>query len=152
MPDSPLILVVDDEEQIAFLASLFLERAGFRTLKATSGHQALAVWTQEIGVLLTDCAMPDLFGDQLAICLLERNPELKVLFMSGNSVSSLETSIPLQPGINFIQKPFASSDLVDFVRQALQRTDHVNPDRSASNSVIIDTVPGKHEKESKHCP
>jgi CheY-like chemotaxis protein len=124
MPGSqPLILIVDDEEHLAVLAAFFLRRAGYRTLKATSGHEALEMWNSDVDVLLTDCAMPDIFGDQLAIRLLERNPALKILFMSGNPAASLETSIPLEPSSNFILKPFRCEELIEFVRHALQPKD-----------------------------
>ncbi len=116
-----MVLVVDDEEQIGMLASLFLQRAGFRTLSATSATHALEAWTPEVKVLLTDCAMPDLFGDQLALRLLERDPTLTVLFMSGNTVESLEANVPLVLGVNFIQKPFSSEELLGFVQSAVTR-------------------------------
>ena len=114
-----MVLVVDDEEQIGLLASMFLQKAGYRTIRATSATQALELWTPEVKVLLTDCAMPDLFGDQLALRLLERDPSLKVLFMSGNSVESLETNVALVSGVNFIQKPFSPEELVGFVQSAV---------------------------------
>jgi len=120
------VLVVDDEEPLATLAALFLTRAGLKTIKANSGGQALDLWTPNVDLLLTDCAMPGLFGEQLALRLLERNSTLKVLFMSGNTPESLDSSIPLRAGVNFIQKPFISSDLVDFVLNALGRDELVS--------------------------
>jgi CheY-like chemotaxis protein len=113
-----LILVVDDEDQLAHLACLFLRRAGYQTLKANSASEAVDVWNAEIELLLTDCAMPDSWGDQLAIQLLERKPTLKVLFMSGNSPDTIDASIPLRSGVNFIQKPFVADELLTLVTQA----------------------------------
>jgi two-component system, cell cycle sensor histidine kinase and response regulator CckA len=115
----PTVLVVDDEEHIVLLASMALRRAGFQTIGATSGKQALDLWKPEVDVLLTDCVMPDLFGDQLAARLMERKSQLKVLFMSGNAASSLELSVPIQEGVNFIQKPFELPHLVEFVKRGL---------------------------------
>jgi two-component system cell cycle sensor histidine kinase/response regulator CckA len=114
-----LVLVVDDEEYIVILASLALKRAGYKTIRATSGQQALEAWTGEVDVLLTDCVMPDLFGDQLAARLLEQKPSLKVLFMSGNPAGSLELSVPMEENVNFIQKPFEVDALVGLVGRAL---------------------------------
>ena len=115
----PLILVVDDEEQIALCATMFLKRAGYRTLRATSGEQALEVFTDEVDAVLTDCAMPGLSGDKLAMLLLLRKPTLRALFMSGNEVDSIRSEIPLELGLNFISKPFRAEKLVAFVVQAL---------------------------------
>ena len=115
----PLILIVDDEEQVALCATMFLKRAGYRTLRASSGDQALEIFNDDIDTVLTDCAMPDLSGQTLAARLLERKPTLRVLFMSGNEVDSIESGIPLEPGVNFIQKPFSGEHLVAFIVQAL---------------------------------
>lgn len=115
----PLILVVDDEEHIALCASTFLKRAGYRTLRAASSQQALEIFTDDIDAVLTDCAMPGLSGDKLAAQLINRKPSLRVLFMSGNEVESVQTGLSLEPGVNFIQKPFSGERLVAFIVQAL---------------------------------
>jgi two-component system cell cycle sensor histidine kinase/response regulator CckA len=115
----PLILVVDDEEHIASLASLALKRAGFQTIEATSGKQALDLWSTAVDLLLTDCVMPDLFGDQLAARLKEQKPSLKAIFMSGNSIGSLEFGFPLELDVNFVQKPFELRHLVSVVQNAM---------------------------------
>ena len=115
----PLILVVDDEEQIALCATMFLKRAGYRTLRAASGEQALEIFTDEVDAVITDCAMPGLSGDKLAMLLLQRKPTLRALFMSGNEVDSIRSDIPLEPGLNFISKPFLGEQLVSFVIQAV---------------------------------
>jgi CheY-like chemotaxis protein len=115
----PVILVVDEEEEVALCATMFLRRAGYRTLRASSAHEALEIFNGDIDAVLTDCAMPDLSGQMLAARLLERKPTLRVLFMSGNEVDSVESDIPLEPGVNFIQKPFAGAHLVAFIVQAL---------------------------------
>ena len=117
--NTPLILVVDDEEQVGMLAALFLKRAGYRTIRASTVQEALEVFTDEIDLLLTDWAMPDMSGDELAAQLLERKGSLRVVFMSGNAVSSLAGVVALEPGINFIQKPFGSNELLTLVARAL---------------------------------
>jgi two-component system, cell cycle sensor histidine kinase and response regulator CckA len=115
----PLILIVDDEEHIVTLASIALQRAGYETITATSGKQALERWTNDIDLLLTDCVMPDLFGDQLAARLKDQKPLLKTIFMSGNPIGSLELGFPLELDGNFIQKPFDFQNLVSVVQNAI---------------------------------
>jgi two-component system, cell cycle sensor histidine kinase and response regulator CckA len=115
----PRILIVDDEEHIVLLASAGLRRAGFETVTALSAAAATERWTPEIDLLLTDCVMPDSFGDQLAAELRRRKPSLRVIFMSGNSIGSLELSCGLEEGVNFVQKPFDFETLLLTVRTAL---------------------------------
>jgi two-component system, cell cycle sensor histidine kinase and response regulator CckA len=113
------ILLVDDQELIVFVASKALERSGFETIVATSAKQALERWDNDIDLLLTDCVMPDLFGDELAARLLKRKPSLKVIFMSANPIGSLELSVSLEDNVNFLQKPFNSEMLLSVVGNAL---------------------------------
>ena len=116
---APLILIVDDEEQVGMFASIFLNRAGLRTLRASNARSALGLFTDEIDILLTDWAMPDMTGGELAARLRERKPTLRVLFMSGNAELPVQPGSTLEAGVNFIQKPFVSEDLIALVRQAL---------------------------------
>jgi two-component system cell cycle sensor histidine kinase/response regulator CckA len=99
--------------------SLALKRAGFVTAVATSGSQALAMWRDDIDLLLTDCVMPDLQGYELASRLRERKPDLKVIFMSGNTVESIEGGNTWKEGVNFLQKPFELGELIQLVAHAL---------------------------------
>lgn len=115
----PRILVIDDEAQIVLLACTALRRAGFDALGANSVSQALESWDEEIDLLLTDCVMPETSGDEVAAILRERKPELAVVFMSGNVISSVEVGVPLEEGVNFLQKPFEFQGLVSIVKNAL---------------------------------
>jgi two-component system, cell cycle sensor histidine kinase and response regulator CckA len=117
----PRILVVDDEPHIVILACAALKRAGFQVEGAPSASRALELWNTDIDLLLTDCVMPDLFGDQLAARLREQKPGLCVIFMSGNSMNSLELGEPLEEGVNFIQKPFDFGTLISVVRNRLSQ-------------------------------
>jgi YesN/AraC family two-component response regulator len=86
--------------------------------QAASGDEAAVLWglhRDEITLLVSDFVMPELTGDQLAVRFLSEKPDLRVLFISGNDPFSLDSEIPLHPGQNFLQKPFALSDLHRFV-------------------------------------
>lgn len=116
---SPVILIVDDEEHIPILVSFILKRAGFTTITANSGTEALELWRDDIDLVIIDCAMPDLFGDELALRLLEKKKSLKILFMSGNPLPSLELMSPSEEDVNFLPKPFDLKDLPKVVRRLL---------------------------------
>jgi len=51
--------------------------------------------------------------------LLEERPDLRVVFMSGYTDEALGHHGVLEPGTHFIQKPFASDDLLRMVRDVL---------------------------------
>ena len=80
------ILVVDDEPVICKLIGLALEQAGFQVLKAENGFDAIGLSEShpgEIDLLVSDVTMPGMDGPTLAGKLREADPDLPVLFVSG---------------------------------------------------------------------
>jgi two-component system cell cycle response regulator DivK len=66
-PDSPLVLIVDDNERNLKLARDVLRAAGFRTLDAASGAEGIALADQHRpDVILMDLRLPDMDGAEAA--------------------------------------------------------------------------------------
>src|SRR6266849_3373557 len=119
---SETILLVEDADPLRKLAQAFLEGNGFRVLSAPSAEAALVVVAGHSGLLdllLTDVVMPGMNGRVLAEQLSDRQPGLKVLFMSGYTDSFIAGHGVLQPGTNLLHKPFTEEDLVAKVREVL---------------------------------
>lgn len=119
---TPLILIVEDEPQVGELAAIFLAEAGFQVRYVKTAAEALRFWEllkEHIDLVLVDWVMPDLFGDQLATRFLEQKPSLKIIFMSGNPIDSIDTSFELKHGVNFLQKPFMFAELVPMICRTL---------------------------------
>jgi two-component system cell cycle sensor histidine kinase/response regulator CckA len=120
---SGLILLVDDDLSVREFLGQCLQAAGYKVIPAASGHEAMAIYEkqqEQINLVLSDIVMPGLFGDQLVLRLLEIRPDLKYILMSGNNPASLETSLPLEPGKNFLQKPFSIQELRQCINHHLQ--------------------------------
>jgi PAS domain S-box-containing protein len=118
------ILLVEDESEILDMGVRVLRRAGYVALAAATPHEALALAEKhggEIHLLLTDVIMPEMNGRDLARLLLLRRPNLKRLYMSGYSADVIAPHGVLDPGVNFIQKPFSRKDLVGKVREVLEQ-------------------------------
>jgi DNA-binding NtrC family response regulator len=109
------ILVVDDDMQVLKYVSRMLSSIGYESvLQANTCTEALELWRMhrdEITLLVSDFVMPEVTGDHLALRMLHEKPELKVLFISGNDPFTLDSAIPLNPGGNFLQKPFTLADI-----------------------------------------
>ena len=88
-----------------------LRRSGYQALEAAGPIEALDTLQQEqVGLVLTDITMPGMNGkDMVRRIDRERQPDLKVLYMSGYSEN-------LEPGLHFLEKPFTSADLLKRVR------------------------------------
>ena len=116
------VLVVEDEDEVRKLVCESLLQYGYRVLEAPNGGSALLTCEQHthvIDLMLTDIIMPQMSGQKLAERLSSLHPEMRVLYMSGYSDSATLDKGILNPGINFIQKPFSPKMLVKRVRQIL---------------------------------
>ncbi len=114
------LLLVEDEETIRDLARMYLEALGYHILDAGNGVEALQIWQKEkdsIDLLLTDLVMPHgISGQALALQLQADRPELKVVYSSGYSGDLFGDSSFLNPGINFLQKPYRLNSLAEMIR------------------------------------
>ena len=116
------VLLVEDETLVRDLAADALRRHGYQVLAAPSGPEALQIAEQAVhpfAVLVTDVVMPQMGGQQLAEELLATRPDLKVLFISGYTDSSLLRESSLGSSMTLLQKPFTPAQLVQKVREML---------------------------------
>jgi len=117
------VLLVDDEPTIRKMMKAMLQSRGFRIIDAGSGADALALSQQyPIDLLVTDVVMGDMDGATLAHSLVERNPNLPVLFISGYPMD-FEKERRLYARSNFLPKPFQASELIHAVRDLTRPAD-----------------------------
>jgi PAS domain S-box-containing protein len=119
---SETVLVVEDQEDVRLLAIGILKRNGYRLLEASNGSDALALaadYADPIHLLITDVIMPGMTGRELAARLGNTRPRLEVLYMSGYAADVIATQGVLEPGMAYLAKPFAPSDLATKVREVL---------------------------------
>jgi signal transduction histidine kinase len=119
------ILLVEDDEQLRALIRNVLEGSGYTVLERSSGGEALRTWKEsqsQISLLLTDIALPDnLTGWDLAEAFLLEKPALKVIYMSSYAPLKVGRDVKVEEGYNFLRKPFRLPNLVQTVRNALDR-------------------------------
>jgi FixJ family two-component response regulator len=73
-------------------------------------------------MLITDVVMPGLSGPNLAARLMQQNPNLRVLYMSGYTDDATEVHGAFWGGVPLLQKPFTPAQLAERVRMALDVT------------------------------
>jgi CheY-like chemotaxis protein/anti-sigma regulatory factor (Ser/Thr protein kinase) len=116
------LLVVDDEESIRELATVFLGGQGYKVISASSGEEALDLIERHSGPihgLITDALMPGMGGMTLAKRLRELLPAIKILFISGYAEDSGILSELSRTGEDYLQKPFGLKELAGKVRHLL---------------------------------
>ena len=72
-----------------------------------------------LDVLITDIVMPKMSGLQVAEKLLELNPDLKILYMSGDTEEAHRTRANRPPGNAVLRKPFRLETLKDRIHELL---------------------------------
>jgi two-component system cell cycle sensor histidine kinase/response regulator CckA len=115
------ILVVDDEEGIRRYVDRVLTDAGYRTTIAVDGADAIAAAAREgrFDLLLTDVAMPNMTGAELARRLRHDDPNLKVLYLTGCSDQLFAERATLWQEEAFIEKPCSVVGLLEAVSLAI---------------------------------
>lgn len=116
------ILVVDDEAQLAEIIALALRQAGYEVRTATGGAAALAAAQESLpgwapDLLVTELALPEIEGPELAARLRALVPGVRVLYLS--HPDRAEQFVPALQGAPMLAKPFTPAALAAAVRAAL---------------------------------
>jgi len=116
------ILLVEDDKGVREMTTMMLTRLGYRVVPVATPTEAIPLAEhdgQSIDLLLTDVVMPGMNGKELAGLLVQRLPNLKILFMSGYTPNVIAHKGVLSDDINFIQKPFSRTGMGMKIRQVL---------------------------------
>ena len=122
--DGKLALIVDDDELIREIYSMYLVRLGFDVLTAEDGSQALRMiegrYGPDIDLVLSDVQMPMMTGLELAEHIKNANPEIPVVLTSALSMFEVWERFGYWPDKWFLQKPFPLQQLESRLREALR--------------------------------
>ncbi len=120
------ILVVEDEPGITQVCRRTLTSEGYQVDTATNGAVAEQMLQEEdYDLLIIDIRTPVMDGKQLHQHIKERYPELigRVIFTTGDVISSDTQLFLEQSGRPFLLKPFAPDELIVIVRETLEQLD-----------------------------
>jgi two-component system cell cycle sensor histidine kinase/response regulator CckA len=114
------ILVVEDDFGVRRFATRVLTAAGYHVLTASNGTEAIkASGGTFLHLLLTDVVMPGMTGRDVAANLAAAQPGIHVLYMSGHTDKGIVHNGVLEPGIDFLAKPFTAEELLAAVKSAI---------------------------------
>jgi PAS domain S-box-containing protein len=123
------VLIVDDETSILTITSQTLEAFGYKTITASDGAEAIAIYAQhrnKIAVILTDMAMPVMDGPATIRALIKVNPAVKIIAATGLKTEGSEAKA-MHAGVkHFLSKPYTASTLLKTLRAVLDEGPKTN--------------------------
>ena len=113
------ILLVEDEEGLRALNARGLASRGFTVLQAGNGVEAIEVLEKaegKIDLVVSDVVMPEMDGPTLLRELRRRNPDMKIIFVSGYAEDAFQKHSTDGSQFDFLAKPFTLKQLVEKVK------------------------------------
>jgi signal transduction histidine kinase/ActR/RegA family two-component response regulator len=136
-----IILVVEDEAGVRSVAVEALADLGYTVREAADGFSALKMLEQHgaVDLVFTDVVMPGMTGRELADEVVERWPEVKILYTTGYTANAIVHAGRLDPGVNVLPKPYAIEELGRKVRAVLDaaRSGAGEPHRGGDGSATV---------------
>jgi two-component system cell cycle sensor histidine kinase/response regulator CckA len=118
----PVILVVDDEDEVREMVCNMLRGAGYLVSSANGGREALRMCNSlptNIDLVLTDVMMPGMNGRQFAEQIRATRKEINILFMTGYDDSIDDSVMDATTLQDIIEKPFTARALLNAVKRSL---------------------------------
>jgi DNA-binding response OmpR family regulator len=137
----PLIVVVEDEADLASLIAQYLERAGMRTQVCNrAGHALKFLQRNFANLILLDLVLPDQSGFELYEELKASNINVPVIFLTGNLEEASKIHGLDLGGDDYVTKPFSYAELVARIRAVLRRADY-KEDLNLTKNVKVNDEP-----------
>jgi FixJ family two-component response regulator len=139
MPENnPTVYVVDDDLSVREGLDSLIRSVGFQVQKFTSAAEFLDSKLQAVsGCLVLDVRLPGLSGLDLQRELARANVQIPIIFITGYGDIPMSVQAMKAGAVEFLTKPFREQDLLDAVRQAIER-DRISRHRKDELAVMRD--------------
>jgi DNA-binding NtrC family response regulator len=117
-----VVLIVEDDFQVRWLASEYLRTVGFRVIEAATANEAIAVLSSrtQVHIIFSDINLAgEVSGHDLARWMAKNYPRIPVLLTSGNEKES--SSVETRATRAFLPKPYALAEIQRRVQEMIAR-------------------------------
>ncbi|MGD8514982.1 MAG: response regulator [Granulosicoccaceae bacterium] len=128
-----VVYIVDDDNAIRESLALLLRSEGLRAQSFPSAIDFLDTYDGSPGCLVVDIRMPNMTGLELQEVLNEKNIRLPLIVMTGHGDVSVAVQAMRAGAVDFIEKPFNTSDLLQRVNEILEQLS-TSQDREAHDA------------------
>jgi two-component system cell cycle response regulator CpdR len=119
-PDSIVrILLAEDDDSLRGFLARALERAGYEVVACPDGETAVEALDDYFHVLLTDIVMPGIDGIEVARVAAQRQPHLRIMFITGFAAVALSAGDRAPPGAKVLAKPVHLREIVAEVERMI---------------------------------
>ena len=122
MGSGETVLVVEDDRAARDALRAMLEMQNYRVLDASNGVEALGIYEKEVQsiiLVVSDVVMPEMGGMALYQALLERQPQIKMLFITGHPMDGKNQALLEGGRVHWLQKPFSIQEFSRTLRTLL---------------------------------
>jgi PAS domain S-box-containing protein len=115
-----IVLLAEDDERVRKAIAQILQRAGYRTLVAADGREAVRLLREQlepVHLVILDVVMPELGGPETWRLMREIQPGLRAIFTSGYADNRYLKRLP--PDADVLGKPFRAEDLLSRIRKRI---------------------------------
>ena len=140
------ILIVEDEPSISEAVEAYIKRAGYDTLTAFDGQEALKLWQeQQPDLIVLDLMLPKLSGVDVCKIIRAENSQVPIIMLTAKS-SDADVVNGLDSGANdYVSKPFSMRVLLARIRAQLRQGDLNSGESNSNNNNIIKCAGGRIE-------
>jgi PAS domain S-box-containing protein len=118
------VLIADDNEEVRQFMESILKKFGYKVITSIDGEDAIKKFTEnkdKIQLLLLDVVMPKKNGREAYEEIQLIKPDIKALFTSGYTANVIHKKGVIEEGLNFISKPSSPKELLNKVREILDK-------------------------------
>ncbi len=122
LPGNERILLLDDEDMLIEMTSMYLQRQGYQVMEKTSSLAAFETFKSrpdEFDIVVMDQTMPEMNGTELAVEILKIRPDIPIILISGYSKKISRKEVEGLGIREFLYKPFDGRTLVHTIRKVL---------------------------------
>jgi DNA-binding NtrC family response regulator len=117
---SKKILIVDDDQLLRDVVGQYLSKNGYEVIIPNSALEAIEIFkTGEFSLAIIDLVMPDIGGIELMEALISKDPNLRIVIMTGYPTVDSAYKAMVDGVFEYIIKPFRMKELLEVARKLI---------------------------------
>jgi len=143
------VFIVDDDEAMRDSLTWLLEGNGYQVRSFNSAEQFLSAYdASQVSCLILDVRMPGMSGPELQERMIAENIDIPIVFITGHGDVPMAVRAMKAGAVDFIEKPFSDTLILDGVKRALAAANRTSADNelaAAAEARLKELTPRERE-------